>query len=109
MHGLLDTNVFIYEVSAQKPSQLVFDGATELIHINWRQSIPQPGILLKYNCDGTLVVERKWHTLEWEPDLLHWTHYLDRIRINPLPLRPHCTLIVPNQIRSGSISIHFRR
>ena len=38
-----------------------------------------------------------------------WTHYLDRIRINPLPLRPHCTLIVPNQIRSGSISIHFRR
>ena len=45
MHGLLDTNVFIYiyEVSVQKPSQLVLDGATELIHINWRQSIPQPG------------------------------------------------------------------
>ena len=42
--------VFIYEVSAQKPSQLVLDGATELIHINWRQSIPQPGSLLKYNC-----------------------------------------------------------
>ena len=40
---------------------------------------------------------------------LHWTRYLDRIRINPLSLRPHCTLIVPNQIRSGSISIHFRR
>ena len=45
MHGLLDTNVFIYEVSVQKPSQLavVLDGATELIHINWRQSISQPG------------------------------------------------------------------
>ena len=43
MHGLLDTNVFIYEVSVQKPSQLVLDGVTELIHINWRQSIPQPG------------------------------------------------------------------
>ena len=43
MHGLLDTNVFIYEVSVQTPSQLVLDGATELIHINWRQSIPQPG------------------------------------------------------------------
>ena len=24
----------------QKPSQLVLDGAMELIHINWRQSIP---------------------------------------------------------------------
>ena len=70
MHGLLDTNVFIYEVSAQKPSQLVLDGATELIHINWRQSIPQPGSLLKYNCDDTLVVERKWHILEWELDLV---------------------------------------
>ena len=43
MHGLLDTNVFIYEVSVQKLSQLVLDGAKELIHINWRQSIPQPG------------------------------------------------------------------
>ena len=32
-----------YEVSAQKPSQLVLDGATELIYNNWRQSIPQPG------------------------------------------------------------------
>ena len=40
---------------------------------------------------------------------LHWTHYLDQIRINPLPSCPNCTLIVPNQIRSGSISIHFRR
>ena len=72
MHGLLDTNVFIYEVSAQKPSQLVLDGATELIHIiiNWRQSIPQPGSLLKYNCDDSLVVERKWHILEREPDLV---------------------------------------
>ena len=42
--------MFIYEVSALKPSQLVLDGATELFHINWRQSIPQPGSRLKYNC-----------------------------------------------------------
>ena len=62
--------MFIYEVSVQKPSQLVLDGATELIYINWRQSIPQPGSLLKYNFDDTLVVERKWHILEWEPDLV---------------------------------------
>ena len=41
------TNVFIYEVSAQKLSQLVLDSATELIHINWRQSIPQPGELFE--------------------------------------------------------------
>ena len=43
MHGLLDTNVFIYEVSVQKPSQLVLDGVMELIHINRRQSIPHQG------------------------------------------------------------------
>ena len=43
MHGLLDTNTFIYEVSVQKPSQLVLDGAKELIHINWRHSVPQLG------------------------------------------------------------------
>ena len=43
MHGLFDTYVFIYEVSVQNPSQLVLDGATELIHINWRQSISHPG------------------------------------------------------------------
>ena len=56
MHGLLDTNVFIYEVSAQKPSQLVLDGATELI-------------LLKYNCDDTLVVESENGTF-WSGNLI---------------------------------------
>ena len=43
MHVLLDTNGFIYEVSVQKNSEPALDGAMELIHINWRQSIPQPG------------------------------------------------------------------
>ena len=72
MHGLLDTNVFIYEVSAQKPSQLVLDGATELIHINWRQSIPQPGSLLKYNCDDTLVVSENGTSWSGNLILLHY-------------------------------------
>ena len=62
--------MFIYEVSVQKLSQLVLDGVEELIHINWRQSIPHQGSLLKYKCDDTLVVEQKWHILEWEPDLV---------------------------------------
>ena len=72
MHGLLVTNVFIYEVSAQKPSQLVLDGATELIHINWRQSIPQPGSLLKYNCDDTLVVSENGTSWSGNLILLHY-------------------------------------
>ena len=72
MHELLDTNVFIYEVSAQNPSQLVLDGATELIHINWRQSIPQPGSLLKYNCDDTLVVSENGTSWSGNLILLHY-------------------------------------